>query len=127
MSKTRMTDGAAIHIKWVGRLVLRDVVADGQNGNGSLWNGFWFGQIDMVRLDGFEARAQNDAIRVSAEGAGNPGVQSDPLKSNPGRIPHPGPRLPPFSAARQFPHPSANSIQTEPKSQPNLTPIMAFW
>ena len=77
MSARRMTAGAALHIHRVGRLVLHDIVVDGQNGNGNLWEGFWFDVTDMVRLDGFEARAQDDALRLNAGGAGNPGVQYD--------------------------------------------------
>ena len=82
MSARRMTAGAALHIHQVGRLVLHDIVVDGQNGNGNLWEGFWFDVTDMVRLDGFEARAQDDALRLNAGGADHPGVQYDLYVAN---------------------------------------------
>jgi hypothetical protein len=69
-SNTNMTSGAAFHFKGIGRSQFRDLVADGQDGNGKLWHGFWFDAIDMVRLDGFEARGQADGLRVNGGALG---------------------------------------------------------
>lgn len=75
-SNTKMTAGTAIHIKYAGFINLQNITADGQGGNGNLYEGFWFDSTDMIRLEGFEARAQDDAIRVSAGGVGS-GAQFD--------------------------------------------------
>lgn len=67
MSTTAMTSAAAaaIHIKTVVRSTFKNIVADGQDGNGNLWNGIWFDQVDTVHLSNFESRGQNDAMRVN--------------------------------------------------------------
>jgi hypothetical protein len=64
-SATTMSAGTALHLVNFCRSRLRDVVADGQDGNGNLWNGIWFDRIDMVFCDGFQVVAQNDAIRIN--------------------------------------------------------------
>jgi Pectate lyase superfamily protein len=64
-SASPMTEGAGLHLQNIGRSQLRDIVADGQDGNGFLYHGIWFDQIDVTRLDGFEARASQDAIRIN--------------------------------------------------------------
>jgi Pectate lyase superfamily protein len=74
-STTKMTGGAALRLKMLGRSMLRDIIADGQDGNGNLWIGIWFDAIDVVSLNGFESRAQNDAIRVN--GTKGPGPKAD--------------------------------------------------
>ena len=71
---------AAIHVKNVGRSIFRNVIADGQDGNLHLWNGFWFDQVDDVHLMGFEAWAQNDALRVN--GTVGSGAKADLLISH---------------------------------------------
>src|SRR6185312_4910046 len=43
-SNTTMTTGAGVHLKQVGRSSLWNVVLDGQDGNGKLWNGLWCDQ-----------------------------------------------------------------------------------
>ncbi|WP_204270711.1 hypothetical protein, partial [Escherichia coli] len=59
------------HIKRLNRSEFLDVIWDGQDGTGNLWNGVWFDQIDEDFVDGFEARGQNDALRVNgAVGSG---------------------------------------------------------
>ncbi len=65
-STTRMTGGAALRLRLVTRSTVRDVVADGQDGEGNLFDGFWFDGIDIVTLTGFEATAQRDAVKVNA-------------------------------------------------------------
>ncbi len=70
-SATKMTGGAGLHIKRLNRSEFLDVIWDGQDGTGNLWNGVWFDQIDEDFVDGFEARGQNDALRVNgAVGSG---------------------------------------------------------
>jgi len=81
MSSTRMTAGEGLHVMDVGRVILKDVILDGQNGNGNLYNAIWFDQTDFIRLEGFEARGQNDCLLVSADGIGN-GVQYDLFAQN---------------------------------------------
>lgn len=71
-SLTQKTDGAGVHLENVGRSALLNVTADGQDGNGNLWHGFWFDRVGFVTHDRFEARAQQDGLRVngSANGTG---------------------------------------------------------
>ncbi len=64
-SNTTMTAGTGIHFKRLSRSELRGVIADGQDGNGKLWNGIWFDAVDVVSFIGYEARGQNDGIRVN--------------------------------------------------------------
>jgi Pectate lyase superfamily protein len=64
-SASLMTKGAGLHLQGVVRSQLRDIVADGQDGNGFLCHGIWFDRVDFVRLDDFEARGSQDAIRVN--------------------------------------------------------------
>jgi hypothetical protein len=82
LSKTVMTGGAAIHLQNAGRVTLKNIVADGQNGNHHLWNGLWFDQTDMITVDGFEAQAQNDGLRVSALGVASSTPQYDLFVTN---------------------------------------------
>jgi Pectate lyase superfamily protein len=74
-STTQMTEGAGLHLQGVSRSQLRDIVADGQDGNGFLCHGIWFDKVDVTRLDNFEARSSQDAIRIN--GAVGSGPKSD--------------------------------------------------
>jgi hypothetical protein len=64
-SNTVMTGGAAFHFRGVWRSQCRDLVAAGQDSNGNLYHGFWFDQVDFVRLDNFESHASADGLRVN--------------------------------------------------------------
>jgi len=61
---TVMTAGTAIRLRRVVRSSIHEFIVDGQDGTGNLWNGIWFDQVDNVDFTHFEARGQNDAIRV---------------------------------------------------------------
>ncbi|WP_331326208.1 hypothetical protein [Methylobacterium fujisawaense] len=74
-SSVTMNDGAGLRLRWVTRSNLRDIVADGQDGNGKLANGLWFDGIDAVSLTQYEARAMKDAIRIN--GAVGRGPKAD--------------------------------------------------
>ncbi|MBP2494726.1 hypothetical protein ABID82_007270 [Methylobacterium sp. PvP062] len=64
-SNLKMTAGAGLRMRGLVRSVLRDIIADGQDGNGNLFHGLWFDQVDMVVLGQYEARAQGDAVRLN--------------------------------------------------------------
>ena len=70
-STTKMTAGAGIHVKNTSFVNLKNTVADGQNGNGNLWNGYWFDETGFNILDDFiAAGAQNDGVLVTGPGVG---------------------------------------------------------
>lgn len=70
-SATPMTGGAAIHAKGLTRSGLSNIIIDGQEGNGNLWNGLWLDGVDYVTTSGHNyAWAKNDAIRVNASPLG---------------------------------------------------------
>lgn len=71
-SNATMTGGAGLRLRWVARSSLRDVIADGQDGNGKLASGFWFDGVDAVAMVQYEARAAGDAIRVNGALGGGP-------------------------------------------------------
>ena len=62
---TRMTGGAAVHLKHFCRSMIDQVVIDGQDGTQNLWNGIWFDAVDMVTYRNFDISAQNDAVMVN--------------------------------------------------------------
>ena len=64
-SRTPMEAGSALRLRGFNRSMLSEVVIDGQDGGGLLWDGIWFEEIDQVVMRGFEARARNDAVRVN--------------------------------------------------------------
>ena len=64
-SRTPMRAGSALRLRGFNRSMLREIVIDGQDGAGLLWDGIWFEEVDQVVLRGFEARGRNDAIRVN--------------------------------------------------------------
>lgn len=68
MSSTKMTGGSALHLRGLSRSGVGNIVFDGQEGNGNLWNGPWYDGLDHVMNYGFGyAWAQNDAVRLNAE------------------------------------------------------------
>ena len=69
LSNTRMTAGDALHLKQIARSTLYDVSADGQDGNGNLWNGVHFDATDQITWDTFQLGAQNDGLLAN----GSPG------------------------------------------------------
>jgi hypothetical protein len=64
-SNTKMSGGSALRMHGLVRSILRDLVADGQDGNGNLYHGLWFDQVDQVVLSQFEARGSADALRLN--------------------------------------------------------------
>lgn len=64
-SSTSMTAGSAIRLKLGTRSIFNRIICDGQDGNKKLWHGFWFDNVDMVILDGFQAYCQSDGVRVN--------------------------------------------------------------
>ena len=80
MSKTKLKGGAALRLHNLGRSNLYNIVVDGQDGNGNLWNGIWFDGADFLVFKGFEARAQQDAIRIC--GAVGRGPKADLMMSD---------------------------------------------
>jgi hypothetical protein len=64
-SNTTMTAGAALHMKYIGRWRLENVVFDGQDGNGKLYHGLWMDGVDSGFICGGEARGQGDAVRIN--------------------------------------------------------------
>lgn len=74
-SATRMAGGTALHMRKLVRSLLSDIVIDGQDGNGNLFHGIWFDQVDVVWLSGFDLRAQQDCLRVN--GAVGSGPKAD--------------------------------------------------
>ena len=71
-SRVSMISGSAIHFIDIGRSDVSDVVVDGQDGNGLLWDGFWFDGVDFMLCDSFQSRAQHDAVRVNGEKEAGP-------------------------------------------------------
>jgi len=59
--------GAGLHVELMGRSIIENVVMDGQDGTGNLYEGFWFDGIDQVQVVNGQARAQEDAIRVNSK------------------------------------------------------------
>ncbi|MBB2163562.1 hypothetical protein HLH26_03235 [Gluconacetobacter sp. 1b LMG 1731] len=65
-SNTKMTTGAGLHLRGISRSVIGNIILDGQEGNGYLWNGVWFDQIDHVMSYGHNyAVAQNEAVQIN--------------------------------------------------------------
>lgn len=77
-SSTMMTGGAGVRFRRLTRSSLIDVLFGHQDGNGNFYHGAWFDAIDMVNVTGFQARAQQDAIRVN----GGTGGKSNLFLSN---------------------------------------------
>lgn len=64
-SSTKMTSGTGLHLQNMARSFLSDITIDGQDGNGNLWNGIWFDQVDVISYIGFLISSQNDGLRVN--------------------------------------------------------------
>ena len=77
-SSTLMTAGAGVRFRRLNRSRLIDVLFGHQDGNRNFYHGVWFDAIDMVDVTGFQARAQQDAIRVN----GGAGCRADLFLSN---------------------------------------------
>lgn len=67
-SSTVMTAGAGVHFIKLTRSALRDVLFGHQDGNGNFYHGVWFDGVDLASVDIFQARAQQDAVRVNGNG-----------------------------------------------------------
>lgn len=77
-SSTLMTSGAGVHFKLLTRSYITDVLFDHQDGNGNFWHGMWLDGCDFVPVDGYQARAQQDGIRVNgAPGSATVGARAD--------------------------------------------------
>jgi hypothetical protein len=70
-SATQMSGGAGIHLWHLIRSVV-DLVIDGQDGSGRLWNGAWFDECDVVSLPYVAMRAQHDILLVNGSRASEP-------------------------------------------------------
>ncbi|NVN09837.1 MULTISPECIES: hypothetical protein [Nguyenibacter] len=65
-SNTRMSAGTALHVRGMVRSAVGNIVLDGQEGNGKLWNGVWFDEVDFIATWGQSyAVGQNDAFRIN--------------------------------------------------------------
>ncbi len=64
-STTTMTAASGFHVKKLARSMISNLIWDGQDGTGKLYNGAWFDGVDEVFVQGFEARGSNDAIRLN--------------------------------------------------------------
>lgn len=65
-SSTKMTAGTALHIQGMARSSVGNIIIDGQEGNGNLWNGVWFDQVDFIAAWGHSyAVSQNEAFRIN--------------------------------------------------------------
>ncbi|MBP2493626.1 hypothetical protein ABID82_005789 [Methylobacterium sp. PvP062] len=73
-SNVKMTAGSGLRMHRLVRSVIRDLIADGQDGNGMLYNGLWFDQVDQTVLSQFEARGAGDALRLN--GTAGPGPKA---------------------------------------------------
>jgi len=75
-SNTQMTSGSAFHLKQAGHSSLWNVVMDGQEGNGNLWDGLWCDQCDHVDWYEAQSSAQDEGVMV------NGGVGAGKLKAD---------------------------------------------
>lgn len=77
-SNTVMTAGDALFIKWAGHITTFNVAFGAQyDAAHNLWNGIEYFSTDFQLLDDFDIQVQNECIRASGGGAGNPGPQFD--------------------------------------------------
>lgn len=65
------SSGAGVHLEKVVQSSVEGVIFDGQGGTGNLWHGVHFDGVDNMRMINFEARAQQDGVRVNGAN-GNP-------------------------------------------------------
>lgn len=64
-SNTTMTAGTTLHLVKVYRSAIEDLILDGQDGNGNLWNGLWFDGCDVETVEDFQIAAANDCLRFN--------------------------------------------------------------
>lgn len=65
-SETKMLSGVGLHVRGMTRSSIGNIVLDGQDGNGNLWNAVWFDQIDSISTWGHSyATGQHEALMVS--------------------------------------------------------------
>lgn len=74
MSDTLMTAGTALRLRKIGRSSLHQIVVDGQDGNGNLYHGLWFNEVDNVDCVDWDVQAQADGIRVNGGNDGRAGL-----------------------------------------------------
>jgi hypothetical protein len=67
-SSTVMTAGAGVHFYNLTRSSLYDLHFGHQDDANTFYYGVWFDGVDFVTLDTFQARAQQDAVRVNGNG-----------------------------------------------------------
>lgn len=77
-SNTLMTGGAGVRFKRLTRSRINDCTFGHQDGNGNFYHGVWFDAADFVTLSGFQARAQQDGMRVN----GGTGGRADLFLNN---------------------------------------------
>lgn len=63
-STTLMTAGWGLHL-WHTTRGKIDVVIDGQDGTGNLYNGIWFDETDILSVPWVDAAAKNEVVRVN--------------------------------------------------------------
>ena len=79
-SEIRKTSGAGVHLTRCVLSSVSGVIADGNGGNGYLWDGIWLDGVGEVVCKDFEAKAQNTAIRVNANSTTGSGVYIGPAR-----------------------------------------------
>jgi hypothetical protein len=83
-SRTRMSEGAAFHLRNVTHTSVRDIRTAGQVGSRNLWNGMWFDKVDQVAVDVYDSTARNDGVRVN--GSTDPAGPRSDLYLSKGKI-----------------------------------------
>jgi hypothetical protein len=70
MSTTTMTGGNGLRLRRFQRSTVHGITIDGQDGNGKLYHGIYFDEIDNVDFIDFDIRAAQDGLRTSGSAAG---------------------------------------------------------
>lgn len=73
-SDTTMTAGTGLRIRKLGRSSVHSVTIDGQDGNGKLYHGIWFNEVDNVDFVDWDVKAAADGIRVNGGNDGRAGL-----------------------------------------------------
>lgn len=68
-SNTTMTDGAGVRFVKNVRMVIHDVLFSHQDGNTNFYHGAWFDGFDFITINHFQAKAQQDGLRIAGNGA----------------------------------------------------------
>ena len=70
-SSVQKTSGAGLHAQRLVRSNITRVYADGQDGPGNLYNGYWFNLFDQISMTQFESEGNaNDALIANGGGSG---------------------------------------------------------